>query len=284
MVLMERLLVGLDFSKGSLHAFECALEIAKTTGAQIRLVWVDNFTSRELAFNKNVHQGRIEAKNNFEELFEQYSDHPLAEKMDYRMLKGKVGPEISRHARDYGADLVIAGSHGITGFEEYWIGSNANRIVIYSSVPVLTVRYDYDVKRDMKKILVPIDSTASTVQKLPFTATLAEHFGSEIHILGIYSTILKSVHKKVDNLVEQAKKYMEKRGLDFKKDCIDTDNIANDILRYVEEKETDLVSIMTEQETSTSNMLLGKYAYQIVNHSPVPVLSIQPSENFSLSS
>jgi len=281
---MERLLVGLDFSKGSLHAFEIALEIAKTTGARIRLVWVDNFTSRELAFNKNVRQGRIDAKKNFDELFDQYNDHPMAEKIDYRMLRGKVGPEISRHAKEYGADLLIAGTHGITGFEEYWIGSNANRIVIYSSVPVLTVRYDYDFSNKIKKILVPIDSTATTLQKLPFTANMAEHFNAEIHVLGIYSTTLKSMHKKVDNLVEEAKKYIDKRGLGFKKDCISTENIARDILNYIEKKDIELVSIMTEQETSTSNMLLGKYAHQIVNNSAVPVLSIQPSENFSLSS
>ena len=281
---MERLLVGLDFSKGSLHAFEIALEIAKTTGARIRLVWVDNFTSRELAFNKNVRQGRIDAKKNFDELFDQYKDHPMAEKIDYRMLRGKVGPEISRHAKEYGANLVIAGTHGITGFEEYWIGSNANRIVIYSSVPVLTVRHDYDFSNHIKKILVPIDSTATTLQKLPFTANMAEHFNAEIHVLGIYSTTLKSMHKKVDNLVEEAKKYIHKRGLGFKKDCISTENIARDILNYIEKKDIELVSIMTEQETSTSNMLLGKYAHQIVNNSAVPVLSIQPSENFSLSS
>ena len=281
---MERLLVGLDFSKGSIHAFEYALEMAKVTGAQIRLVWVDNFTSRELALNKNVHQGRIDAKKNLDELLEQYEDYPLPGKIDYRLLKGKVGPEISRHAKEYGADVVIAGSHGITGFEEYWIGSNANRIVIYSKVPVLTIRYNSVIKDTISKILIPIDSTPATIQKLPFTVRMAEQFKAEVHLLGIYSTALKSMHKKVDNLVNTARDYLEKRNINYIKGCIDADNITLDILEYIDKHDIEMVSIMTEQETTTSNMLLGKYAYQIVNNSPVPVLSIKASDNFSLTS
>ncbi len=281
---MERLLVGLDFSKGSIHAFEYALEMAKVTGAQIRLVWVDNFTSRELALNKNVHQGRIDAKKNLDELLEQYEDYPLPGKIDYRLLKGKVGPEISRHAKEFGADVVIAGSHGITGFEEYWIGSNANRIVIYSKVPVLTIRYNSVIKDTISKILIPIDSTPATIQKLPFTVRMAEQFKAEVHLLGIYSTALKSMHKKVDNLVNTARDYLEKRNINYIKGCIDADNITLDILEYIDKHDIEMVSIMTEQETTTSNMLLGKYAYQIVNNSPVPVLSIKASDNFSLTS
>ena len=38
-----------------------------------------------------------------------------------------------------GAGLIITGSHGISGFEEYWIGSNAFKIVTYATCPVVTV-------------------------------------------------------------------------------------------------------------------------------------------------
>lgn len=282
---MKRLLVGLDFSKGAMHAFDYALEIAKATQAQIRLVWVDDSKSNELAFSKNVNQGRAEAKANFDELFEQYKDHPVKNRIDYRLLKGKVGPEIARHAKDFGADLVVAGSHGITGYEEYWIGSNANRIVIYSSTPTLTVRYDYEFNKNIfEKILVPIDNTSETLQKIPFTADMAEIFNSEVHVVGIYSTVLKSMHRKVNKMVEEADKYLDDKNINHKKGYIETDNITSEILEYTENNNIDLVSIMTEQETTANNMLLGKYAHQIVNNSSVPVLSIQASENFSLSS
>jgi len=281
---MKRLLVGLDFSKGALHAFDYALEIAKVTQAQIRLVWVDDAKSNELAFSKNVSQGRNEAKRNFDELFEQYKDHPVKNRIDYRLLKGKVGPEIARHAKEYGADLVIAGSHGITGYEEYWIGSNANRIVIYNSSPTITVRYDYEFKKNIiEKILIPIDNTSETLQKIPFTAKMAAIFNSEVHLLGVYSTVLQSMHKKVNKMMEEADNYLNDKNINHKKGYMETDNITSDMLKYIENNNIDLVSIMTEQETTANNMLLGKFAYQIVNNSSVPVLSIHATENFTLS-
>ncbi|MCF8309236.1 MAG: universal stress protein [Bacteroidales bacterium] len=281
---MNKLLVGMDFSKGSLHAFEYALGIARDTNAKIRVVWVDNNTNRELAFSKNVNEDRVEAKKNIEELFEQYKNHPVIRNMDYTLLKGKVGPEISRHAGEYGADLVVTGSHGVTGFEEYWIGSKANRIVIYSNCPTLTVHYSYSFKEKIDTILMPIDNTSETIQKLPFTTELAKVYDSKIYLLGIYSTVLKSMHKKVDKMVQQAQDYLETRNIFYEKECIESDNIARDILNFSLEKNFGLISIMTEQETTVNNMLLGKYAHQIVNNSNIPVLSVHASENFSLSS
>jgi len=35
---------------------------------------------------------------------------------------------------------------------------------------------------------------------------------------------------------------------------------------------------MTEQEKSTANLWLGPYAAQMVNHSPIPVLSIHSKQ------
>ncbi|MCF8332670.1 MAG: universal stress protein [Bacteroidales bacterium] len=281
---MDKLLVGTDFSKGSLHAFEYALKIAHDTNARLRVVWVDNNTNRELAFHKNVNVGRIDARKNIEELFEKYKEHPVIQNMDYRLLKGRVGPEISRHADEFGADLIIAGTHGVTGFEEYWIGSKANRIVIYSNCPTLTVHYGYSFREKIGRILMPIDNTSETLQKLPFTAELAEVYNSSIYLLGIYSTVLKSMHKKVDKMAQQAQDYLEKRNIAYNRECIETENIARDILNFSRENDYDMISIMTEQETTVNNMLLGKYAHQIVNNSNIPVLSVHASENFSLSS
>jgi hypothetical protein len=50
---------------------------------------------------------------------------------------------------------------------------------------------------------------------------------------------------------------------------------------YALSKSADLISIMTEQETP-ANILLGPHAQQLVNQSPVPILSIHPVEHFCL--
>ena len=63
-----------------------------------------------------------------------------AGEFNYKIRKGKVHVEIANQAKYSDAMLVIAGTHGVTGFEEFWIGSNAYRIVTYAPCPVITVR------------------------------------------------------------------------------------------------------------------------------------------------
>ena len=59
---------------------------------------------------------------------------------------------------------------------------------------------------------------------------------------------------------------------------VDAENITNSIINYAKEINADTIAIMTEQEMTTANLFLGAYAQQMVNHSPIPVLSIHARE------
>jgi nucleotide-binding universal stress UspA family protein len=61
-------------------------------------------------------------------------------------------------------------------------------------------------------------------------------------------------------------------------ESVETSNLADAMIGYAREVDANLISIMTEQETSTSNLWMGPYAQQVVNHSPIPVLSIHSRE------
>jgi nucleotide-binding universal stress UspA family protein len=177
--------------------------------------------------------------------------------------------------------MIITGAHGISGFEEYWIGSNAFKIVTYSTSPVITVRHDFPVGEDVKRILVPIDSSNETLQKLPFIQKLASEFGSEVHVVATHYSQLKSIQRIADNLADQAVKYLEKFNVKLVRDKIISNNISKDTIDYALKMGADLITIMTEQETP-ANILLGVHAQQMVNQSPVPILSIHPAEHFCL--
>ncbi len=51
------------------------------------------------------------------------------------------------------------------------------------------------------------------------------------------------------------------------------DNLTDITLEYSNSVDADLISIMTEQEKSVSNLLLGSYAHQMINKASIPVLS-----------
>lgn len=278
---MKRLIVGFDLSKGALHAFHYSLKLARKTQSSIRLVWVDNYTSNEAVFSRADNANRSEAKRNIESLIAEFQPDQQIGHLDYRLMKGKVGQELARQAKDYNADAIIVGTHGITGYEEYWIGSNANRVVIYSDCPVVTVRYDYDVDADLKRIIMPIDHTQETLQKLPAVVAFAKLYDAEVYLLGLYSTILKSMHKKVEERCDGAFKFLQKHGIVYHKECLQSENIARDVLSFSNKINANMIAIITERKAS-SNMLLGEYAQKIVNHSNVPVLSIRSKDQFIL--
>jgi len=107
---------------------------------------------------------------------------------------------------------------------------------------------------------------------------VASLFDSEIHILSLYSTPLKSVQKRVDNYARQVEEYCKERNIRFVTVTKESENITRTTIDYAEAVSADMIAIMTEQETTTANIFLGPYAQQMVNHSPVPVLSMRAKE------
>lgn len=280
---MKDIIVAIDFSKGSLHALDYAIEFANHVKSNLMMVWVNSQLNQE-TFNSESNQYKDEAVKNFEDLLESKSDKLKYGKLTYKMRKGKVYQEIASQAKAINAGLIIAGTHGVTGFEEFWIGSNAYRIVSYAPCPVITVRYDFNIKPEgIKSIVLPIDNSSDTRQKIPYAVHLAKAFNAEIHLLAIYSTNLKSMQRRVENSALMAQRYIEEAGIKYSLSSKHAENITNSTLEYAQLIDADLIAIMTEQETNASNILLGPFAQQMVNYSQIPVLSIQPKEIYEIS-
>jgi len=275
---MSELLVCVDFSKSSINALNYAVVLANKLGYDIMMVWVNKPESYDSLIAYDNQNLKLEIKNRFEELIKTYAPKLKKGTIKYKLRKGKIYQEIVNQAKYDDAQMIVAGTHGVSGFEEYWIGSNAYKIVTYSPCPVITVRQDFKIKETISKIVLPIDSTLETRQKVPFTAQLAKPFDAEIHILALYSSSLKSIKNRVNSYVQQVAKYLDEENISYKIESIEASNITNSTINYAVNINADLISIMTEQETSTSNIWLGNYAQQMVNHSPIPVISVHPKE------
>jgi len=279
---MQPIVVAIDFSNTSIHSIEYAILIANKVKSDIILVWVDKLTPQESLYPDTSNQNRNEAKKRFDEIIGQYREK-LAKglSMDYKLKKGKIYREVDSLARQINAGLIIAGAHGISGYEEYWIGSNAFKIVTYATCPVITVRHDFPIGKTIRRILVPIDSSHETIQKLPVVAKLARLFKSEVHVVGTHSSHLSSIQRLAEKYVQQATSYLFAHEIKCVEDNIVAADITKSVLQYATDVKADLITIMTEQETP-ANILLGPHAQQLINQSMVPVLSIHPQEHFYL--
>lgn len=275
---MKKILVAIDFLDCSINALAHAVSIASRAGADLEMVWVNKPDSSKEIFKCDADTLLIEVEKRFKELIEDFSPEIGEGQMSYKVRDGKVYREIVQEADEINADLIIVGTHGSSGFEEFWIGSNANKIVSATNKPIITIRGGVDIQRPLDRIVLPLDSTVETRQKLPFTAELARIHDAEIFVVSLYTTKVSDVRYRVDTYTDQVVEYLEEEGIKYTRDAIEADNITNSTIGYAERIDANLISIMTEQERTTANLWLGPFAQQMVNHSPFPVLSLHPKE------
>lgn len=270
---MKKIVVGIDFSKTSVLAFRYAINIARQTQSDILLVNVQKHLDYEVPLTAQEKKWPRDVVEQFEGLLNEYRQE-VPEGIEYMVREGSVQEEISNQAKYSNAWLIVIGAHGLSGFEEYWAGTDSYRVVATARVPVVTVRKGYDVNRPLKKIVIPIDSTFETVQKVPFTLDLAKTFGAQVHILSLYHSTLADVTEKVDASTHDAMRQVEFANLDMVIENAEAENITTAAIDYAKKVDADLISILTEQEFAPRNVFLGPYAQQMVNRSPVPVLSM----------
>ena len=274
---MKNLLVAIDFSRNAIRAFEYALMYAECFKADISLIWVDNCVGPDLMIEGTDGESHYESRELLKEIVDKYQSKFKKGNISYKLRKGKVYEEISKQAKKIGADLIFAGTHGITGFEKYWIGSNAYRIVTHAPCPVITLRQDFKFDRSIKNILIPIDGSMQSSNKVKITADIAEAFGAKVQVLALHTSKLGSLRRQVSKHLGIVKKHMEKKNINYTISEVSTKNLTQDTIDFAAKNKVELITIMTEQETTQANVFLGTFARQLVNNCPIPVLSIRTS-------
>ncbi len=281
---MANIIAAIDFSDCSVNALEHAVSIASRGALDVHMIWVNNPSITKTTIYSDSSAELIdEIKKQFGKLVEKYSAVLPDSVIDFVIREGKIYREVIDEAKEMDSLCIVMGTHGVSGFEQFWIGSNANKLISVSPCPVITLRAGIDAKQIMKCILMPIDSTLDTRQKVPFTAYIARLYEAEIYVLSLYASKYKSIQKRVDGYADQVCEYLEDEGIKFHRDVLSCDNLTTGTIEYAKRIRANLISIMTEQETSPFNLLVGPYAQQMVNNSPFPVLSINPFETMQVS-
>ena len=279
---MKHIIVPIDFSKESLNGLRLAIVFANKFDSNIQLVYVQQNPS-ELS-RGGFEEEHKHAKNELEQLVTEYSVKLNdSSRLTYIIKKGKVYREVVNQAAAFEESIIICSTHGASGFEEFFIGSNAFRIISATDNPVITIRHG-SMPRDIERIVMPIDVTSDTRQKVPITAEIAAAFGAEVHVLAVSTVKSDEVEAKLNAYSKQVCEYLKDRDIRFHLSSAKGGNLTDVTIEYALDVNADLVSIMTEQSLDISNFVLGSLAQQMLSKSPIPVLSITPKELFIMGS
>jgi nucleotide-binding universal stress UspA family protein len=270
----KKILVGIDFSDCSINALEHALTIADKANSDVVMIWVNKPDHSKEIFTLEPSNLLEEVDKRFKQLVKKYKPGLEKNELTFLVREGKIYEEIVNAADEIDSFLIIIGTHGASGFEAFWVGSNAYKIVSATERPIITIRGGVDISRSVERIVLPIDSTLETRQKVPMTALIAKYFEAEIHLLAVYTTVFKDVRQRVDEYVQQVERYLVENEVKFVSEQLEAENITESTIDYATKINANLISIMDEQERKASNLWLGPYAQQMINQSPVPVLCI----------
>ena len=272
---MYRIIVPIDFSKESLNGLKLAFLFSNKTARNIEMVYVHK---KSLDYNLGSKEEEFRfAKKEFEKILKKYKPTlSQASELSYIIKSGRIYREIVNQAESFKESFIVASTHGASGFEKFFIGSNAFKIISATSRPVITIRGNI-LPDNINKIILPIDITADTRQKVPFTVELAKQFNAEIHVITVTSLQTDDINKKLSAYSKQVCDYLDNHKIKYETESLIGSNLTKLILDYSNMVKADLISIMTEQ-VSDSNFILGTAAQEMLNKSTIPVLSINPKE------
>lgn len=275
---MKRIIVPIDFSDESLKGLKLAILFANRFKSDLQMVHVQRPKSGK--FHIELENQYNAALDGFEDLIRKYKNE-LHQDCDFSYIikNGKVHEEIAHQVEAFDDSMIICSTNGESGLSDYIIGSNAYRIVQETERPVITVTSEKYIG-DVKKIVMPLDISKETREKVPMVARIAKAFGSEVHIIKVTGSTNEGIHNKLKMYASQVKKFFDEQGIKYQSTLLVGDNISDSTIEYAKTIDADLIAIMTEQTTSFTNFLLGSYAYQMLNTSPIPVLSITPKGLF----
>lgn len=281
---IEKILLPVDFSETAMIAIEHAAFTAQVFKAELVLLHV--VEKHWEKFSIVAPELRVDAPsdliNAIEKRLEDTASNIRAKygvKSTCITADGNIFSEIISVAKEHNVDLLVMGTHGTSGIVEFFVGSNTYKVVTEAVCPVISVRA-HAKKVGFQEIVLPIDDSMHSRQKVNHAIVMAKHFAAKIHILGLADSDDQSELKKFDIKLNQVADLLKKSDIPFSCKTINGGNQSKNTYDYAKSINADLIIIMTDQEEAITGRLLGTYAQQIINHSKIPVMSIRPEEGY----
>ncbi len=285
--LNNNILVPIDFNDASFIAMEQSFNLAKLLKHELLLLYVleEPGLLRGLFSVDDQEARKKKIEKSLEEIAESVRQKTgLSVKTMVR--EGKIHAEIQKVAEILQSKFIFMGTRSRQEGEEDTskiVGANTSRIIRTAPCPVVTFnsRHHYN---GCRSILLPLDLSQETRQKVNKAIEFARLFGSTIRVMSaIWSKNNESIYYQLSLQMRQVKEFIESAGVSCTAELVESTgsekSLVPIILNYSKAHEDiDLIIIMTQQELSLIEFFVSSSAQEIIRLSEVPVMSIKPKE------
>ncbi len=273
---MKRILVPVDFSEYSIEALKVAAQIARKNNCEIILLHLLELPhqSTDPFGNNNSIPEIIFFKNKAIEKLETLMDSPflqgieVLESIEFKKVdKGVVDASIKNDV-----DLIVMGSHGTSGFNELLVGSNTEKIVRYSEIPVLVIKKGV---KEFKARNFVFTSDFSKETRKPFRKMLefAKLFDSKLFLVTICTPAsFKTTCATEKNMTDFVAHFDIKN---YSTHIYNDTNIENGIINFAKSVNADLIGMCTHGRTGLAHFYNGSISEDLINHAIKPVITFK---------
>lgn len=267
-----KFLVPVDFSGGSENATRYAAALAESSAASLLFLHVvsppfddNNF----LAFDAGAVSEEAMKK------LEEWTAGICGDSgLDYecKVRVGEISAEIQYMADLANADFIIMGTHGTSGIQKLFYGSQTAEVIETASCPVLAIPLGAAFS-PYQQIVYATDYQSSDIQALNKLSQLAEVFGAAIDVVHISeehesrATEL-SIVSYFEDLIRENISYPNITCRVFRHD-----NIGKGIERFTNSVGGDIVALAMRKQGFLSKLFRGSLTKEFVTRSSVPIIA-----------
>ncbi len=279
-MLQKKIIVPVDFSAFSQYPLETAMHFAQLKQAEIVLLHVLEEPSLPLRLISSTDMEDM--RERAQKLMSQLTSKLGASEVEVStMIKvGKPHKAIVEAAKEISAWAIFMSTHGASGIQEYLVGSNASRVIRAASCPVISFRNPHP-RDSFRNILLPLDLTKETREKIAFAVEFSEYFGAKINVISVLQTTDVEIRNRLQQQLDKVEEFFMNKEIEVSARLLLSEAPISDVVvKYGEEIGADLLMIMTQQELKIKEHFMGSTAEHIVNHSNIPVISIRPMRDY----
>ena len=279
-MLTNKILVPVGFSEQSLAALKQACLIAKIKKSEVIILSVIEEQSKisDLLIDNPFEEIRSKVKDKLDEISEMHSSK-FSVKVDSMVSSGKIYEQIVEVSSMLNANLIVMGTNGSPkGVIKKFIGSNAERVVRLSNIPVITIKENTSTE-NFDNIILPLDLGKETKEKVTFAIEYARYWNSTIRIVSVF---LKDNTNEKNILIKnlnQVSNFISNAGVKCTSELIEGEkkqSLGDFVINYEKKFDSDLIIIMTKKEELALSNNLSVTARYIIHNSKIPVMSIKP--------
>jgi len=264
----DTILVPVDFSDVAYFAMDHALSIARNFGHKLVLLHV-------LAKKDRVGLKKQEAEDKLSDFSAKLSRvHDL--KVSYLVRQGNIYTTISELADELHAAFIVMGVQGEKG-AKHLAGSYAYRVVCCANAPVLVVKNHHH-HLGFRNIVVPIDFSKRSVQKVAQAVKFARYFHAKIRVFGFLSSQNKAKIINKEALLKSVNDFFEENGVKVSAHLVVKPGMdwPEALILFAQQVDADLIMIVAERGGRIQDLFSTNHTERILDAVHIPVLTIVP--------